>query len=250
VYTDISYRSQSAQNELTAKPNNKGVSMLRFQYQTIEFGTTDIHLRTLRDNFQYEDKDDAAKKLGIQSATWPIFGVVWASSKILARIMHTYNIKGKRILEVGCGIGLASLVLNKRLADITATDHHPEVENYLLINTELNESDIIPFTRTDWNDEPTDLGLFDMIIGSDLLYESGHADSLSEFIHQHAKTKCKVLLIDPGRKHHAKFSKNMVKLGYSHTQSKVENTENISPNLGNYNRFQILQYERSLQNKG
>ena len=108
--------------------------MLRFQYQTIEFGKTDIHLRTLRDNFQYEDINDVAQKLGISSATWPIFGVVWASSEILARIMHTHDIKGKRILEVGCGIGLASLVLKKRLADITATDYHPEVENYLLIN--------------------------------------------------------------------------------------------------------------------
>jgi len=216
--------------------------MLRFQYQTIEFGKTDIHLRTLRDNFQYEDINDVAQKLGISSATWPIFGVVWASSEILARIMHTHDIKGKRILEVGCGIGLASLVLNKRLADITATDYHPEVENYLLINTKLNDSKVIPFTQTGWDDKVSDLGLFDMIIGSDLLYERGHADSLSEFIHQHAKPLCKILLIDPGRKHHAKFSKNMVSLGYSHSQTDVENTEDLSQVLGNYNRFQILQF--------
>ncbi len=217
--------------------------MLRFQYQTIEFGKIDIHVRTLRDNLQYEDKDDVACKLGIGSANWPIFGVLWASSEILARIMHTYEIKGKRILEVGCGIGLASLVLNKRLADITATDYHPEVEKYLLINTELNNSNMIPFIRTDWDDKETELGLFDMIIGSDLLYESGQADSLSGFIHQHAKPKCEVLLIDPGRKHHARFSKNMVSLGYSHTQSKVENTDSLSLDLGNYDRFQLLQYD-------
>jgi predicted nicotinamide N-methyase len=219
--------------------------MLRFQYQTIEFDKTDIHVRTLRDNFEYEDKDDVALKLGIGSATWPLFGVLWASSEILARMMHTHDIKGKRILEVGCGIGLASLVLNKRLADITATDYHPEAENYLLINTELNETNVIPFTRTGWDDEETELGLFDIIIGSDLLYESGHAESLSEFIHQHAKPKCKILLIDPGRKHHARFSKNMVTLGYSHTQSKIEDTDDLTLDLGNYDRFQLLQYKRN-----
>ena len=43
----------------------------------------------------------------------------------------------KRILEVGCGLGLASLVLNERSADISATDYHPEVETFLKINTEL-----------------------------------------------------------------------------------------------------------------
>lgn len=219
--------------------------MLRFQYQTIEFGKTDIHVRTLRDNFQYEDSDDVARKLGIGSANWPLFGVLWASSEILARIMHTYDIKGKRILEVGCGIGLASLVLNKRLADITATDYHPEVEGYLLVNTQLNQTNTIPFTRTGWDDEKTQLGLFDVIIGSDLLYESTHADSLSEFINQHAKPQCKILLIDPGRKHHARFSKNMVALGYSHTQKKIENTDDLTQSLGSYNRFQLLQYERN-----
>lgn len=218
--------------------------MLRYQYQTIEFGNTDIHVRTLRDNLQFEDTDDVAAKLGISSATWPLFGVLWASSEILARIMHTHEIKGKRILEVGCGIGLASLVLNKRLADITATDYHPEAENFLIVNTELNQSDIIPFKRTGWDDEISDLGLFDIIIGSDLLYESGHSQSLSEFIHQHAKPQCKIILIDPGRKHHANFSKKMINLGYSHSQTKVENTEDLSQSLGSYNRFQILQYVR------
>jgi 2-polyprenyl-3-methyl-5-hydroxy-6-metoxy-1,4-benzoquinol methylase len=221
--------------------------MLRFQYQTIEFGSTDIHVRTLRDNFQYEDIMDVALNLGIGSASWTIDGLVGGGREILARIMHTHDIKVMRILEVGCGIGLASLVLNKRLADITATDYHPEVENYLLVNTQLNQTKAIPFTRTGWADNESDLGLFDIIIGSDLLYESGHAESLSEFINQHAKPKCKIILIDPGRKHHARFSKNMVANGYSHSQSKVENIDDLSQDLGNYNRFQILQYERDLE---
>ena len=219
--------------------------MLRFQYQTFEFGKTDIHIRTLRDHFQYEDKDNTALKLGIGSANWALFGVVWASSEILARIMHSHDIKGKRILEVGCGIGLASLVLNKRHADVTATDYHPEVENYLLVNTQLNDSKAIPFKRTGWDDNVTDLGLFDLIIGSDVLYEKEQADSLSEFIHQHANSKCKIMIIDPGRKHHSRFSKNMIELGYSHTQLKIETNQELIQRPGYYDRFQLLQYEKS-----
>ena len=41
---------------------------LRVRYQTIEFGHTDIHLRTLRDNQQYADVDGIALRLGISSA--------------------------------------------------------------------------------------------------------------------------------------------------------------------------------------
>lgn len=214
------------------------MSPLRVRYQTIEFENTEIHVRTLRDNQEYCDVDGIAVKLGISSATWPFFGIIWDSSLVLAHFIYDFNITGKRILEIGCGIGLASLLLNKRFADITATDYHPEVESFLIENTKLNHGKIIPFIRTGWEDENIELGRFDLIIGSDLLYERNHAAILSNFINQHANTVCEVILVDPGRGNHAKFSKEMVKLGYSHSQSKPENTEYLAQPF----RGQILQY--------
>lgn len=123
---------------------------LRIRYQTIEFDQVDIHVRTLRDKQQYLDRDNAAQKLNISSASWPLFGVVWASSRILAELLCDYDIGGKRILEVGCGIGLSSLLLNQRQANITATDHHPEAEHFLSENVKLNQGRAIPFVRTGW----------------------------------------------------------------------------------------------------
>ena len=198
------------------------MSSLRVRYQTIEFGDTDIHLRTLRDNQEFSDDDHIAEGLGISSATWPLFGIVWPAGEVLAHLMVDQNIKGKRILEVGCGIALSSHVLNDREADITATDYHPEAGNFLDENTALNDTKTIPFVRTGWADETTDLGLFDLIIGSDVLYERGHAELLSDFINQHANSSCEVVLVDPGRGHHARFSKLMMKLGFSFYQSRPE----------------------------
>ncbi|ACN13479.1 putative 3-demethylubiquinone-9 3-methyltransferase [Desulforapulum autotrophicum HRM2] len=213
---------------------------LRVRYQTIDFGDVDIHVRTLRDNLQYLDIDGVAEKLGISSAAWPIFGVIWASSEVLAHHMLNYNITGKRILEVGCGIALTSLLLNHRLADITATDYHPEVESFLLKNTLLNHGNAIPFVRTGWGDKDSGLGKFDLVIGSDLLYERAHTSLLSHFIEQHAKPTCDVILVDPGRGHHANFSKKMVALGYSHTQCKPAS----STYLDHPFKGQILSYHR------
>lgn len=202
--------------------------MLRVCYQTIEFGDVDIHVRTLRNLLQYLDVDGAAEKLGISSASWPMFGVVWESGEVLAHLMSDYTIAGKHILEVGCGIALASLVLNHRLADITATDHHPEAEQFLAENVLLNKGEKIPFVRMGWGDKDCGLGKFDLVIGSDLLYESCHVNLLSGFIDQHAKPQCEVILVDPGRGHHAKFSKKMVNLGYSHSQTKPVNADYLS----------------------
>lgn len=203
------------------------MATLRVRYQTIEFGnsefgTTDIHIRSLRDNQEFSDDNGDAAELGISSAAWPLFGIVWPSGEVLAQLMVSYTIGEKRILEVGCGIALASLVLNHRQANITATDYHPEVEGFLIKNTALNHDRNIPFIRTDWKDPLSDLGLFDVIIGSDLLYESEHVNLLATFINQHAATHCDIILVDPGRGHHAKFSKKMIGLGYSHSQCNAE----------------------------
>jgi len=216
------------------------MSLLRVRYQTIEFDNVDIHLRTLRDKQQFLDVDDVAAKLGISSAIWSLFGVVWESSEVLAHLLFDYEIAGKRILEVGCGIGLTSLVLNSRDANITATDYHPEVESFLQENTLLNKGKTIPFIRTGWEDEESGLGKFDLIVGSDLLYEGDHVDLLSGFINRHAKAHCEVIIVDPGRSYHARFSKKMMTLGYSHSQSKPENTDYLEKPF----RGQIIRYQR------
>lgn len=220
------------------------MNSIRYRYRTIEFGNSDIHLCTLRDRQQFSDKNDVAANLGISSANWPLFGVIWDSSKVLANFMFEYEIDDKRILEVGCGMALTSLMLNQRNADITTTDYHPEVERFLLNNVMLNKGRKIPFVRTGWEDEDSELGKFDVVIGSDLLYESEHADLLSEFIHQHTQAKCEIIIVDPGRGNHARFSKKMINLGYTHSQSKPENISYLT----NPFKGQILRYQRNKRN--
>ncbi len=197
------------------------IDELRVRYQTLEFGDVDIHVRTLRNVQEFSDVDGVAARLGIGSATWPLFGVVWTSSEILAGLMVDYEIEGRRILELGCGIGLATLVLNHREADITATDHHPMAGPFLRHNVALNEGRAVPFVRTGWADEGTDLGAFDLIVASDVLYEADHVQLVAEFIDRHAKPKCAVVIVDPGRRQHARFSKAMVARGYRHTQRRA-----------------------------
>lgn len=192
---------------------------VRVRYQTYEFGSTDIHIKSLRDKQQFLDNFGEAEGMGISPSQWPLFGVVWESSEILAEKMLKFDIKGKRILEMGCGMALSSLLLNSRNADITATDYHPEVAAYLADNVKLNNGKHIPFLRTNWDNlEDHSLGKFDVLIGADLLYESQHVNLLTDFIHRHSNPECEVIIVDPGRGHHAPFSKRMVKLGYSHSQ--------------------------------
>ncbi|RRJ83014.1 class I SAM-dependent methyltransferase [Aestuariirhabdus litorea] len=200
------------------------MSSPRVRYQTLEFGQIDIHLRTLRDNQEYSDPLGRAARLGISSAQWSLFGVVWPSGVVMSHYLLDHDLDGKRILEVGCGIGLSSLLLNRLSADITATDYHPEAEQFLNANTDLNQDQRIPFRRMDWKETQSSLGEFDLIIGSDLLYEEGHARLLAAFIDLHAAQACSVILVDPGRGNHNKFRKQMALSGFACERQPLEDT--------------------------
>lgn len=204
------------------------MTTLRLSYQTVEFGKIDIHLCTLRNNQEFHDPEGIAEKLGISSASWPLFGVVWPSGLVLAHHMLDYDTSSKRILEVGCGMALSSLLLNKKMADITATDYHPEAQAFLERNTLLNHDRNIAFEMADWAAKSDKLGLFDLIIGSDLLYEDEHIELLAEFIHNHANPSCEVILVDPGRGRKNKLSTLMTAFGFTASQLKPDHTEYLS----------------------
>jgi predicted nicotinamide N-methyase len=213
---------------------------LRYCFQTVEFGKTDIHLCTLRDRQEFDDPEGIAEKLGISSASWPIFGVIWPSSLVLAHYVCDYDTHTKRILEIGCGMALSSLLLNKQHADITATDYHPEVGKFLTRNTTLNEDAPIAYERAGWASNDDELGLFDLIIGSDLLYEDEHIALLANFIEQHAKPSCEVILVDPGRGRKNKLSAKMIEFGFDCSHSKPAHTDYLEKDFKGH----ILKFAR------
>ncbi len=213
---------------------------LRLSYQTVEFGDIDIHLCTLRNKQEFHDPAGIAEKLGICSASWPIFGVIWPSSLVLAHFISDYNTQSKRILEVGCGMALSSLLLNKQHADITATDYHPEANKFLKRNALLNQDSAIAFEQVNWADTADKLGLFDLIIGSDLLYEDNHIELLANFIEAHANQTCEVIIVDPGRGRKNKLSTRMKAFGFSSSQQIPANTKYLDHEFKGY----ILKFER------
>jgi len=191
-------------------------------YKDYHIGGKCFHIRSLLDKQQYADPEGVAGRLGIGPGTWSLFGVVWPSGQMLAQLMESRAIEGLRILEVGCGLALASLVLQQRGADVTVSDHHPEVPMFLKNNTALNDLDDIAVIGGDWSDEKSDPEKFDLIIGSDLLYERGHYDQLSAFIDRHAREDASVVIVDPNRGHVGKFNRRMAELGYGCSEERAE----------------------------
>jgi len=191
------------------------------QTAVMHIGAYDYLVRSLADRRQYADPDGRAERAGIPPASWPMFGVIWPAGHALALEMDGLTVAGMRILEVGCGIGLASLVLRRRGADITASDHHPLAEEFMRHNTDLNGLGPIAYLHAPWGAINSSLGLFDLIIGSDVLYERDHPALLAGFIDRHAARTARVIIADPGRKHCGRFNARMAALGYERSERRI-----------------------------
>ena len=171
-------------------------------------------LQVLSDLQQFADPDGRDERAGVSSSQWPLFGQLWPSGQHLAEVMHGFDIEGKRILELGCGIGLASLVLKRRGADVVASDMHPLAESFLAYNAALNGLPMLHFRRVDWACHVPALGLFDLIIASDTMYEQSQVAILADAIATYATDLAEVVVIDPGRGHAARLSKALAQRGF------------------------------------
>jgi len=191
-------------------------------------GVADLQIRALLDRQQYWDPDDEAARRGISSAAWPLFGMLWPSSAVLAARLALRPVDpDERILEIGCGLALPSLVAHRRGANITASDNHPLAESFLQANARLNGLLPLVYRHADWRAAAAPVagtveGRFDLIVGSDLLYERDAQGDAAAFIARHAGPRAEVWIVDPDRGNRPAFNRALAALGFALTEERVD----------------------------
>ncbi len=194
-------------------------------YQTkteiLEVGGVEMIVRSLLDRQQFSDVLGVAQRIGISSAGWPLFGLVWPSALVLAEHMQHVPLGSRAVLEVGCGLALASLVVHRRQGSVTASDRHPLAGVFLRENLRLNDLGPLRYCNGDWSIGNPALGRFDLILGSDVLYERGQPEQLSAFIELHAHAAAEVIIADPDRGNRVAFNRAMEQLGFERSELKV-----------------------------
>lgn len=199
-----------------------------------------LEIRSLLDRQQYADPYGAAAAAGISPACWSLFGQVWPSAQKLADLMQRWEIGGRRVLEIGCGLGLASLVIHRRCHDITASDCHPLAAAFLQANLRLNDLPALKYRTGHWGRPNPALGAFDLIVGSDILYERDHPEQLVAFLQQHAAPRAEILIVDPNRSNRAAFTRSMAHLGFAMTETRLD----VPLEDGSPYRGRLLHYRR------
>jgi predicted nicotinamide N-methyase len=150
----------------------------------------------------------------------PYFGAIWPAARGLAREVarRAHELAGRRVIELGCGLALPSLVAAKAGARVLATDLHPDVPGFLALNLAhngLTETDVA-YRELDWRAGA--LGSeFDWVLASDVLYEAAHPQAVARALAAHVAPDGHILLADPGRAYLQACLDELGVLGFRHT---------------------------------
>jgi predicted nicotinamide N-methyase len=105
----------------------------------------------------------------------PYWAELWPAARALAESLP--EVRGLRVVELGCGLGLPSLVAAAKGARVTATDWSPDAIELLRENAARNGLEFRAEVR-DWR-EPWD-DRFDLALAADVLYERRNVEPVLE----------------------------------------------------------------------
>jgi predicted nicotinamide N-methyase len=129
----------------------------------------------------------------------PYYAHLWPAARALVTWMAERRQlwPGQRVLELGCGLGLPSMTAAKLGANVFACDFHPDNGAFLVLNAARNEAPVHVFTM-DWG-RPALRSRFDVILGSDLVYEKPMVEPLFRGVQTLLAPGGRFILADPGR---------------------------------------------------
>lgn len=103
----------------------------------------------------------------------PYWAELWPAATALAVALP--DVRGLRVVELGCGLGVTSLVAAARGAEVVATDWAPEAIELLRVNAERNGLALHAEVR-DWRSAWEER--FDLALAADVLYERRNVEPL------------------------------------------------------------------------
>lgn len=103
-------------------------------------------------------------------ADFPLWAKVWPAAIVLSEyVARLKPDSGKKMLEIGGGLGLTSIVAASCGHRITLTEANSDALRFARASAELNPGGAFPIVSLDWN-QPSQIGRFDLLLGSEVIY--------------------------------------------------------------------------------
>ena len=135
----------------------------------------------------------------VEDERLPYWADIWPASTILASQILGRPGQGRRLLELGCGVGLVTTAAMTAGYEVTATDYYTDALAFTRANAFRNLGESPEATMMNWRNFPVNAKEFDKVIASDVLYESEYAKLLPGILKGALTLHGVALIADPGR---------------------------------------------------
>jgi predicted nicotinamide N-methyase len=136
----------------------------------------------------------------------PFWTLLWPSGTALAHAIAARPLAGRRVLELGCGLGLVGVTAALAGAAVLAVDRSPEATAFAAANAARNGATLR--TAVCAFDQPERLlaeAPWDLVLAADVLYEQRNVPVLLWLLPRLVGPGGEVWLADPGRPMLARF---------------------------------------------
>jgi predicted nicotinamide N-methyase len=158
----------------------------------------------------------------------PFWAELWPSGSALAAAVAGLDLTGRRVLELGCGLGLVSVAAAVTGADVLAADQSAEAIAFTAVNAERNGVAVRTVRCAFERPEPLLAGApWDLVLAADVLYEPKTVPVLIDLLPQLGPA---VWLADPGRPREPEFLRAVDAAGWRR-QSRVVTPEDALPRV-------------------
>ena len=152
----------------------------------------------------------------------PYWAELWPSGVALAAKItrDPGTVRGVRVLELGCGLGVTAIAALRAGADLLVTDYSPEALALCSLNA-LDQAGAQPRTlRVNWRDPgPTLLAAaadgFPVVLAADVLYEGRDVEPLLTLVERVVAPGGELWLAEPGRPPAARFLESIGGRGWT-----------------------------------
>ncbi|MCZ6800588.1 MAG: methyltransferase domain-containing protein [Nitrospirae bacterium] len=177
-----------------------------------KLGTIQLVIKTKRESRAHSTGNHSND----ESLEWFYWNKVWFSEVALAewfiKNWHPDGLKGKHVLELGCGTGLAGLACAKLGASVTFSDKVPVAMESVEENCHINGITGGQTLIVDWADPVGLSQIYDFIIGSEIFYDITFLPDICRLLERGLPKTGSGIFCDPNRlgldKLEANFSKN------------------------------------------
>jgi 2-polyprenyl-3-methyl-5-hydroxy-6-metoxy-1,4-benzoquinol methylase len=151
----------------------------------------------------------------------PYWTEIWPGARMLGKVLFRENWPpGERVLEVGCGLGLAGICGLACGLRVTFSDYDRTALEFAEANARLNRFSDFEVLPLDWRWLPSGLR-FRWIIGADVTYELRNINPLVNVMQEMLEPDGTCLLADPDRLPAYNLCDALVGEGFQYTRQTV-----------------------------